>query len=204
MPPVGLRRRMFAGARLSFFGPLPLGTVVTRRSRIADVTVKEGRSGRLAFVAVEHDLVVDGRVAVTEVTDVVYTGASPAVPAPAEEPAPDAPWSASLSVDTVRLFRFSAVTFNSHRIHYDRSYAVDVEEYPALVVQGPLLALALIGLATDAGLSPTAFSFRAVGPAFEGSLVELRGWPASGGREADLAAYAGDGRQAMTARVAWR
>src|SRR4051794_37405441 len=136
LPPVPLPRRMWAGGRLKFDAPLPIGVNATRTSRILSVAAKQGRSGNLAFVTVQHQIAHGATVAVTEEHDIVYRD-MPAKGAEAAAPkmAPvDATWSRIVTPDPVLLFRYSALTFNGHRIHYDRSYVTSVEGYPGLIV----------------------------------------------------------------------
>jgi 3-methylfumaryl-CoA hydratase len=143
---------MFAGGRLRMAAPIPIGAELTGRSRVTDVAVKTGRSGELAFVTVRSDLVVDGVVVGVEEQDIVYRSAPPGTPPrrmerpPTDLPEPAGEWGAELAADPVLLFRFSALTYNAHRIHYDRPYAVDTEGYPDLVVHGPLLAILALEL----------------------------------------------------------
>jgi 3-methylfumaryl-CoA hydratase len=198
LPPVPDRRRMIAGGRAEFSAPVPLGAAVTRRSVLADVSVKSGRTGEMVFVTVRHELSVDGAVAVVEEQDVVYrsrpAGATPArvheLPA-AVEPAPAVPgaWRLHLDPDEAMLFRFSALTYNAHRIHYDRPYVSAVEGYPALVVHGPLLALLALELPRRfAPERPVAtFEYRLQRPVFAGSAVVADGVPGEDGVEATVA-----------------
>lgn len=168
LPPVALPRRMWAGGRFRFHAPLRLGAEVTRRSLIRDVTVKEGRSGTLAFVTVTHELHCAGEPCVTEEHDIVYRGLGGSAAVPVAPPT-GAQISRTVTPDPVLLFRYSALTFNGHRIHYDRSYCEGVEGYPGLVFHGPLTATLLVGLADDmaAGRPLTGFSFRATAPLFD-------------------------------------
>jgi len=171
LPPVPLPRRMFAGGRFEFHHPLKIGERISRTSRITDVSGKEGRSGTLVFVTVRHEISNSGGVALSEEHDIVYRE-NPRTDAPVPKPTP-APagetFSREIVPDPVLLFRYSALTFNSHRIHYDRSYATDVEGYPGLIVHGPLIATLLVDLLRrnlpDAKISR--FSFRAVRPLFD-------------------------------------
>jgi 3-methylfumaryl-CoA hydratase len=171
LPPVPLPRRMFAGGRFEFRHPLKVGERISRTSRITDVSGKAGRSGALVFVTVRHEIANAAGVALTEEHDIVYRG-NPRADAPAIRPAP-APsgetFSRGIAPDPVLLFRYSALTFNSHRIHYDRSYVTEVEGYPGLIVHGPLIATLLVDLLRrslpDAKL--VRFSFRAVRPLFD-------------------------------------
>jgi 3-methylfumaryl-CoA hydratase len=171
LPPVQLPRRMFAGARFWFNRPIRVGETVTRRSRIADVTCKDGRSGPLVFVVMRHEISGPEGVAVVEEQDIVYRSAPvPGASQPLPEAAPnDAVWRREVRPDEVLLFRYSALTFNGHRIHYDRRYATEVEGYPGLVVHGPLIATMLLELLRQNLRSAvvTEFSFRAVRPIFD-------------------------------------
>jgi 3-methylfumaryl-CoA hydratase len=171
LPPVELPRRMFAGGRFWFHRPIRVGETLTRRSRIADVSCKDGRSGPLVFVVVGHEISGNDGVALVEEQDLVYrSGPVPGQSPPPPEAAPnDAAWRREVRPDEVLLFRYSALTFNGHRIHYDRRYATDVEGYPGLVVHGPLIATMLLELLRQNLPSAvvTEFSFRAVGPIFD-------------------------------------
>ena len=172
LPPVPQPRRMWAGGRLAFEHPLHVGDEITRSSRITDVNVKEGRSGALVFVTVRHEISDARGVALTEEHDIVYRDDPPPGPAPAV-PAQTAPadeqYSREIVPDPVLLFRYSALTFNGHRIHYDRSYVTGVEGYPGLIVHGPLIATLLVDLVRrqlpDARVRR--FRFRAVRPIFD-------------------------------------
>jgi 3-methylfumaryl-CoA hydratase len=149
LPPLGPARRMWAGSRVRFHEPLLIGERIARRSTIADIRLKTGRSGHLAFVTVCHEISGREALAITDEHDIVYredTGAPAAAPPP--DPAPEEPaFSEPEQADPVLLFRYSALTFNGHRIHYDRQYAIEVEGYRGLVVHGPLLATLLVDLA---------------------------------------------------------
>ena len=171
LPPVPLPRRMWAGGRLQFNAPLQVGDAITRESRIDDVTIKEGRSGSLVFVDVHHAIRNDRGVAVTEEHDIVYRD-KPRADAPAPDPqvaSDDEDFAREVVPDPVLLFRYSALTFNGHRIHYDRTYASEVEGYPGLVVHGPLIATLLLDLLRRE--MPRAavrrFFFKAVRPLFD-------------------------------------
>ncbi len=171
MPPVPLPRRMWAGSRLEFRQPLRIGEEISRRSRIEDVRLKEGRSGTLVFVTVAHEISSTGGVAIREEHDIVYRD-HPRPDTPAQEPQP-APtgeeFGREIVADPVLLFRYSALTFNAHRIHYDRTYVTGVEGYPGLIVHGPLIATLLMDLLRrnlpDSRV--TRFGFRAVRPLFD-------------------------------------
>ena len=210
LPPVPLPRRMWAGSQLAFHAPLCIGDAVNRRSTIAEVTEKSGRSGRLVFVKLRHEISRDGAAgpAITEVQDIVYReAANPDDPVPAPLPAPaDAAWERRLVADDVLLFRYSALTFNGHRIHYDRRYATGVEAYPGLVVHGPLLATLLLDLlrqqCPDAEVSE--FRFRAVRPSFDGRPVTVCGRPLPDGRTVRLWAKDHEGWLTMDATAVLR
>jgi 3-methylfumaryl-CoA hydratase len=171
LPPVPLPRRMWAGSRIQFHAPLRIGQSLERSSCIEDVRLKEGRSGPLVFVNVRHEIRAQGQLAITERHDIVYRDMpQPGEPAPASTPAPaDAQWVRHIEPDDVLLFRYSALTFNAHRIHYDRRYVTEVEGYPGLVVHGPLIATLLLDLLRRElpGATVTQFSFKAVSPIFD-------------------------------------
>ena len=205
LPPVPLPRRMWAGGRLAFTAPLAIGRPATRTSRILDVAAKNGATGQLAFVTVRHEIAQDGRIAVTEEHDIVYRGLpqpGAAAPAPKQAPA-DAAWSREITPDPVLLFRYSALTFNGHRIHYDRSYVTGVEGYPGLIVHGPLIATLLLDLlhrnVPDATVAE--FSFRAVGPLFDIEPFTVCGQPGDDGRSVKLWAKNSRGELAMQAEA---
>jgi 3-methylfumaryl-CoA hydratase len=182
-PPMPDRRRMFAGGRLAVAAPLRVGDVVTRRSRMLSATPKQGRSGASVFVTVRSEFLVDGVVVQTEEQDFAYRSQAPGAargipaPEPAAEPGPEP--AVRVAADPPLLFRFSALTFNSHRIHYDHPYVTGVEGYPGLVVHGPLLAL--LALEVPRRLAPecrvTAFRYRLTRPAFAGRDIVAGGDP---------------------------
>ena len=181
LPPVPLPRRMWAGGRLRFHQPLTLGERVTKLSTISKVEAKSGKSGNLVFVTVEHRLSGEQGLAIVEEQDLVYRepAAPGSVAAPAADAtAPDAAWHSEMRPDTVLLFRYSALTMNGHRIHYDLPYARDEEAYPALVVHGPLQATLLADLARRHLGKPLAtFDFRGMSPAFAGAGLHVCGEP---------------------------
>lgn len=185
LPPVTLPRRMWAGGRLTFHKPLLLGSSVTKTSRIVSVNEKTGRSGQLVFVTVRHELGGGDGVAVIEEQDLVYKEAtSDMLPAVQPAPAPAADFALTIDPDPVLLFRYSALTMNGHRIHYDRPYAMDEECYPALVVHGPLQAKLLASLAGEKLADRiTGFDFRGQQPAFDGVPLHLCGTKAEDGAE---------------------
>lgn len=182
-PPHGddpaLPRRMWASSEIQFHAPIAIGAAIRRRTEIAERREKTGKSGRLLFVTLAHSISAGETLAVTERQSIVYReaapfGSPPPPPGPPlEERAWD--WERIVTPDAVLLFRFSALTFNSHRIHYDLPYATHQEGYPGLVVHGPLIASLLLDLA-DRHLGPGAlarFSFRAVSPAFAGRRLRV-------------------------------
>jgi 3-methylfumaryl-CoA hydratase len=203
LPPVLLPRRMWAGGRLTYHRPLTVGGEGVRDSTIVKVEAKFGRAGRLVFVTVSHSIACDGVACITEEQDIVYREATAPGPAsPAATAAPhDAAWSEEFHPDTVLLFRYSALTSNGHRIHYDQEYAGREENYPDLVVHGPLTATLLQGFAAKRGGRPLAkFEFRGMSPLFVSSRFKLEGKMADGDRRGlDLWATGPDGGLAMRA-----
>ncbi|KVP18444.1 acyl-CoA dehydrogenase [Burkholderia multivorans] len=182
LPPVALPRRMWAGGRLQFLRPLAVDTPIQRRSTIANVQSKSGRSGQLVFVTVLHEIGDAQGVAIREEQDIVYRDAPPpaaaGTPAPAAPPAPtDEQYSRIVTPDPVLLMRFSALTFNGHRIHYDRPYAMEEEGYPGLVVHGPLIAMLLMEelRRRHPGKTIRAFDFKAVSPLFDTAPFTVNG-----------------------------
>ncbi len=202
LPPVDLPRRMWAGGRVDFHRPLRIGKNITRVSRIADVKFKEGRSGPLVFVLVHHEISDAEGLALTEEHDIVYRDhPRPCDAAPSPQAAPsDAAWERIIHPDDVLLFRYSALTFNGHRIHYDRRYATEVEGYPGLVVHGPLIATLLVDLvrANLPAAVVTRFEFRAASPIFDTGPFTVAG-KTNGDGTIDLWAKNSAGALAMTA-----
>lgn len=178
LPPVALPRRMWAGGRFTFTGDIRLGDEVTKTSTITKIEMKTGRTGPLCFVTVQHDLAVGGEVRLVEEQDLVYRE-DPVPGAPVAEPKPAptaADFSRVITPSAVMLFRYSALTFNGHRIHYDRDYSRDVEGYPGLVFHGPLTATLLADLAVaETGRRVAAFSFRALSPLFDTQPFTISG-----------------------------
>ena len=201
LPPIPYPRRMFAGARVQWHRPLHVGVPAQRESRIGDVVMKAGKSGRLAFVTATHRIVQRGELCIEESQDIVYREPGGRVGAPTKAewpPLPEGSWTRVLQPDTRLLFRFSALTFNAHRIHYDRAYASDVEGYPGLVVHGPLTAVLLAELVRHSTARPLlSFSFRGVAPLFDLGPVRLVGTFA--GDELALQAQGPDGNAALLA-----
>lgn len=205
LPPVPLPRRMWAGGRLQWFAPLRVDEEVSKTSTILSVAHKAGRSGDLVFTTVQHELFGGAGLAVREEQDIVYRAMAQAGdPAPAPQPAPaDAPWFRDIVPDPVLLFRYSALTFNGHRIHYDRQYAIEREAYPALVVHGPLIATLLADLARRERPQArfASFSFRAMRPMFDAHPFRVCGQPSADGQSAQLWAQDHEGHLAMQAEV---
>ena len=178
LPPVPLPRRMWAGSEIQFAGPVYVGDALRRDSRVLDITHKQGASGDLVFVTLEHHIYRDEVLVIEELQNLVYRGAGDAPTRSAAKPAPAQPqWSLVIHPDPVLLFRYSALTFNSHRIHYDREYAVNEEAYAGLVVQGPLTATLLLELLhrelPDAQVQR--FTFRGVRPLLDGQPFQVQG-----------------------------
>ncbi len=206
LPPVPLPRRMWAGGRLTWVteNPLTVGQDVERVSTIKSVTHKTGRSGELLFVVVEHRFSNANGLALTEEHDIVFRAAAePGAPEPAPQKPPLAGqevWSRSIVPDDVLLFRYSALTFNGHRIHYDRKYVTEVEGYPGLIVHGPLIATLLIDLLRrnlpDAKMRT--FAFKAVRPTFDLNAFSVHGKPSADGKTVELWAQDHDGWLTMS------
>ncbi len=203
LPPVALARRMWAGGRFEFVDGIRLGEVVTKTSKIHSIALKHGRSGNLCFVTVRHEFMVDERLCFSEEHDIVYReDPSPDASRPQPPPAPrDAHWQREIQPDPVLLFRYSALTFNGHRIHYDRSYCTEVEGYAGLVFHGPLTATLLVDLAvsTMTGRSLKAFEFRAVSPLLDTEAFQIAG--RAEGQNVQLWAGNGSGQLAMSAKA---
>ena len=202
LPPVPLPRRMWAGGRLSFPQPLRVGETVQRRSQVMSVEHKSGRSGELVFVVVRHEFHGAAGLAITEEHDIVYRDLPSAVPStPTPIPAPgESAWQRVIVPDDVLLFRYSALTFNGHRIHYDRRYVTEVEGYPGLIVHGPLIATLLLDLLRrnlpDEYIA--AFEFKAVKPVFDTAPFSVHGQPEGEGKTVKLWARDVDGGLAMS------
>jgi len=178
LPPVPLPRRMWAGGRFDFLQPLHVGERIERTSRIADVTSKEGRSGPLVFVLVRHEIAGERGIAIVEEHDIVYRGEPQPGERAAGRPAPGGPaWTRTVHPDDVLLFRYSALTFNGHRIHDDRKYVTEVEGYPGLIVHGPLIATLLMDLLRRElpQAEVASFRFKAVRPTFDPHPFRVNG-----------------------------
>jgi 3-methylfumaryl-CoA hydratase len=209
MPPVPLPRRMWASSRMQFFAPIAIGAMIERRSKVTAISEKQGSTGPLAFVDVSHETRANGTLAVVETQSVVYRNAASgglalSPPPLGEDRFDPAGWDAhrSITPDARLLFRYSALTFNTHRIHYDAPYAEQVERYRGLVVHGPLTASLLLQLAAaELGANRLrSFSFRGLSPAIAGEPLHLVMRTSEAGY--DLAAFADDGRQVTQASAA--
>ena len=207
-PPIPLPRRRWAASEITFLRPLSIGGAIARVSRIASIEEKEGKSGKLGFIEVEHVTTSEGEVAIREKQTLVYRDAmapdAPLSPPEIGEGAFDASdWDEheQITPDPRLLFRYSALTFNTHRIHYDLPYARDVERYRGLVVHGPLMASMLLQMAArELGENKLkTFSFRAISPAIAGEPLHLAMRQGSNGIE--LGTFAKDGRQCVTAKA---
>jgi 3-methylfumaryl-CoA hydratase len=181
LPPIPLPRRMWAGSRIEWLNPLAVGDEIERVSTIESVTHKAGRTGDLIFVLVNHKISNQNGLAIIEEHDIVYRDApgpddKPAAPTPAPT---DAVWSKTITPDDVLLFRYSALTFNGHRIHYDRKYVTEVEGYPGLIVHGPLIATLLVDLVRQSipGYKLKSFEFRAIRPTFDINIFKVNAKP---------------------------
>ena len=204
LPPVRYPRRMWAGGDVTFENPLMIGRPTEKTSSIEDVAFKEGRTGPLCFVTVRHRISQDGQRAIDEIQTIVYreqSGASEPTLEP--ETADDAGTAGTTAIGRLQLFRYSALTFNAHRIHYDEPFATRTEGYPGLIVHGPLLATLLAEY--GAGLAPTRrvrrFRYRAVGPVFENERFRFE--HQTGSTETELAVVKAQGKPAMQATLEW-
>jgi 3-methylfumaryl-CoA hydratase len=210
LPPVPLPRRMWAGSQFTFHKPLRIGDVMERTSTIHDVTEKSGRTGPLVFVKVRHEVRLQGEsdVALTEFHDIVYR--EPAKPDDVPPPPKAAPavstWEKQWVPDDVLLFRYSALTFNGHRIHYDRKYVTEVEGYPGLIVHGPMVATLLLDLLRHQlpGAELASYEFRAVRPVFDINHFYVCGEPQPDGKTFRLWAKDHEGWLTMEATAVIR
>ncbi|MEK9832263.1 MAG: MaoC family dehydratase N-terminal domain-containing protein [Rhodospirillaceae bacterium] len=199
-PPVELQRRMFAGARTKFLKPLLIGQEATRTGTITSLAEKEGKAGRMVLATAEYTIEQGGETCITDTHDIIYIAGGGQTPAPGPDSwtAPADGWHRTVHVDGVMLFRYSALIFNGHRIHYDREYTRDEEGYPGLVVTGPLTATLLAQFAADnAGHEFAGFSFRGRAPLFDFAPFHLVGDVE--GDTAEVSAQRSDGVTAMTA-----
>jgi 3-methylfumaryl-CoA hydratase len=207
LPPIPDRRRMFAGGHLIQHAPFRVGQEVTRVSTVTNVAVKQGSTGEMMFVTVRDMFTAGGVLLAVEDKNIMYRSGDPA--RPAQNPNTDAPpdvnsmWQLPFRADPVTLFRFSALTYNSHRIHYDQDYVTNVEHYPDLIVHGPLLAILCLELPRRYApeLTVTQFDFRARSTAYCKHRMLVHGSPTktATGVRAELAVATGDSSGAMTA-----
>ncbi|MDP2399871.1 MAG: MaoC family dehydratase N-terminal domain-containing protein [Burkholderiales bacterium] len=204
LPPVPLPRRMFAGKRTTFIAPLRVGDEVHRESTIQNVTIKDGRSGRMVFVTVKTDISSPRGLAISEEQDIVYRGEPDKnAPPPAPQPAPGkAVWQHEVTPDPVMMFRYSALTFYGHRIHYDHPYVTSVEGYPNLVMNGGLTTLLAYELARTHGSTPVKFmSSRNVRALFVNRAITFCGEPSVDNKTAKLWAQDDTGALALSAEA---
>lgn len=204
LPPIQHPRRMWAGSRMTFHSPITIGDDLTKRSTIKTIVEKDGGAGPMVFVTVEHIIKVGDETAIVEEQDIVYMTIAPTFTPPKAKRLPaNGLWSETVSLDPVLLFRFSALTFNGHRIHYDRPYAGDVEKYPGLVVHGPLQAIMLYSAACQRhpGRTASHFSFRGIHPLFEHDTLSLNACETEDGLE--LMTANGDDTICMQAKLTW-
>ncbi|WP_353429854.1 FAS1-like dehydratase domain-containing protein [Paracoccus denitrificans] len=203
LPPVPLPRRMWAGGAMRFHDDIRVAERVTRSSTIRDVTVKEGRTGVLCFVTVDHRIESAGRLVVEERQDIVYRNAdAPGGAKRTSEPAPHGAHRVVVQPSAPLLFRYSALTFNGHRIHYDTPYVREEEGYPGLIVHGPLQATQLVQFAEKiSGRRPALFEFRSLSPLFDIADYTLNA--VGDGEGLRLWTSYADGPVAMEARATW-
>jgi 3-methylfumaryl-CoA hydratase len=204
LPPVPLPRRMWAGGRIRFERSLRVGAALSRNTVVADVSVKEGRTGKLVFVLMRHEIADEHGIAIHEEQDIVFRD-SPDPKAPPVKPQPAPPgavWRREVRPDPTLLFRYSALTFNTHRIHYDRPYTTGIEGYPALLVHGPLIATLLMDLCRRQHAKRLVrFDYRAASPLFDNAPFTLNGRP--DGDQAQVWAANAEGGVAMLADAAF-
>lgn len=201
LPPVPLPRRMWAGGAFIFHSEMAVGDAAARTSRITDVVIKQGRTGPLCFVTVEHRISVASRIILDERQDIVYRGDETGVVKTAE-PAPQGAYMRPFDTSTTTLFRYSALTFNGHRIHYDRRYATEVEGYGGLVVHGPMQAALLHNFAAELkGALPKRFSFRGLSPLIDDDACYLHA--ANSDTSMKLWTARAGGPVAMQAEASW-
>jgi 3-methylfumaryl-CoA hydratase len=210
LPPVPLPRRMWAGSQFEFRSPIRVGDSVERTSTIADVSAKEGRTGRLVFVKVRHEVRCNGSAepAIIEFHDIVYREAKRPgdVEPPPQSAQTGAAWQREIVPDDVLLFRYSALTFNGHRIHYDRKYVTEVEGYPGLIVHGPLIATLLMDLVRRRlpAADIATFRFKAVRPTFDLNPFRVNGQLQDDGKTIRLWAQDHEGWLTMDATATLR
>lgn len=206
LPPVALERRMWASSRLKFCQDLVIGEKIVKTSEIIKIAEKEGKAGKMVFVTVRHWVKSERGIVVEEEQDIVYLPMPKSFIQSAPNPVPaDLKWKERYSVSPVLLFRFSALTFNGHKIHYDLKYATGVEKYPGLVVHGPLQALLLLESAKkhNPGKKVAGYEFKAIRPVFDFDEIHLCGRLLSDGSN-DLFTANADNNIGMQAHVTWR
>lgn len=206
LPPVNLARRMWASGSAEFHQPIHVGEQMTRQSRIAKISEKSGAAGDMVFVTVAHDISTDAGLCISETQNIVYLNIPATFAPPPKQPVPtdDLLLNEAVPLSEALLFRYSAVTFNAHRIHYDLPYAQQTEHYPALVVHGPLQASLLIAAATKLrGRPPTRFEFRGVHPVFHTDHMRLIAQAVSA-NEISLCTAVGESHQGMQATAFWK
>lgn len=203
LPPVPLPRRMWAGGAIEFLGNIRIGDKVERRSVVSDVQLKQGRSGALCFVTVDHEISVAGRAVIKERQDIVYRDIPKEAQAKAApKPADPGTHSKVITPHPTLLFRYSALTFNGHRIHYDKPFCIETEGYPGLVVHGPLQATTLCQYAADLkGKPPRTFRFRSLSPIFDDTDFTLNAEDSDNGMKLWTSAVGGP--IAMEAIAGW-
>lgn len=207
LPPVTLERRMWAGGRVQFGAALRIGEVLTRRSEIVKIAEKVGSAGPMVFVTVAHR-VTGAAGEVSEAQDIVYVAMPDRFSPPPPVQVAERAWEQPFAATPTRLFRYSALTFNGHRIHYDLPYAQQVEKYPGLVVHGPLQATLMMEAArararARSGLEPAMLKYRGVRPLFPEDDPRVVGWPVADGKQA-LGVATGTGLMTMQAEIEWR
>ena len=204
LPPIALPRRMWAGGRMRFHQPLRIGEKVRRTTEVKAITFKEGRGGAIAFVAMGYSYWGEQGLAIEERQDIAFRAERKAGETPPPPVAPPAPalWRRTIEPDPVLLFRYSALTFNSHRIHYDQPYVTGVEGYPGLLVHGPLIATLLFDLMRrNTDKAPAQLSYRAMRPLFAPDPFEVCGAPGEDGKSCTLWALDPEGAVAMQVEV---
>ena len=204
LPPITLARRMWAGSRCRFHQDLCVGERATKTSTILKISEKQGRAGTLFFVTVGHTIHVGPNLAYEEEQDIVYMDIPQVFKPPEPVALPPCTWQHAVALDPVLLFRFSALTFNGHRIHYDRDYAMGVENYPGLVVHGPLQAILAFhyGCLEQAGRKPQAFRFKGVRPVFDFDSLTVNG-ATYDATSTNIYAANGDQNVTMEAQMTW-
>jgi 3-methylfumaryl-CoA hydratase len=206
LPPIDLPRRMWAGTKATYHKPIHVGENISNVTTIESVIPKVGKTGQLVFLKLRNEISGENGVATTELQDVVYREeARPGAAAPEPPPPPgEALWRRTIHPSSVLLFRYSALTMNSHRIHYDRTYVTEVEKYPGLLVHGPLTFTLLLDLfrRENADKILKSFSVRAVSPIYDTHDFVVEGAP-DGDDDATLWALNHEGRLAMSAKASF-